>query len=51
MFEAFKKGLVDVFIEENSGRWAHDYDFPAVARGEVVKESSRRGSPRACSRS
>ena len=22
MFEAFKKGLVDVFIEENSGRWA-----------------------------
>jgi peptide/nickel transport system substrate-binding protein len=39
MFEAFKKGLVDVFIEENSGRWANDYDFPAVARGDVVKET------------
>ena len=45
MFEAFKKGLVDVFIEENSGRWAHDYDFPAVARGEVVKESFKTRLP------
>ena len=32
LFEAFKKGLVDVFIEENSGRLTTDYDFPAVAR-------------------
>ena len=39
MFEAFKKGLVDVMIEENSGRWASDYDFPAVTRGDIVKEA------------
>lgn len=39
MFEAFKKGLVDVFIEENAGRWARQYDFPAVTGGEVVKET------------
>ncbi len=39
MFEAFKKGLVDVFIEQNSGRWAADYDFPAVTNGDIVKET------------
>lgn len=39
MFEAFKKGLVDVFIEENAGRWARQYDFPAVTDGAVVKET------------
>ena len=39
MFEAFKKGLVDVMIEENSGRWASGYDFPAVTRGDIVKEA------------
>ncbi len=45
MFEAFKKGLVDVFIEENSGRWANDYDFPAVGRGDVVKETFKTELP------
>ena len=39
MFEAFRKGLVDVFLEENSGRWKNDYDFPAVRRGDVLKET------------
>lgn len=45
MFEAFKKGLVDVFIEENSGRWASQYDFPAVTRGDIVKETIRTRLP------
>ncbi|MET0599676.1 MAG: extracellular solute-binding protein [Mesorhizobium sp.] len=45
MFEAFKKGLVDVFIEENSGRWTKDYDFPAVGRGEVIKEAFKTRTP------
>lgn len=45
MFEAFKKGLVDVFIDENSGRWASQYDFPAVTRGDVVKETIRTRLP------
>ncbi|MCO5065627.1 MAG: extracellular solute-binding protein [Rhizobiaceae bacterium] len=39
MFEAFRKGLVDVFLEENSGRWKNDYDFPAVRRGDVLTET------------
>ncbi|MEP9390440.1 extracellular solute-binding protein [Mesorhizobium sp. KR9-304] len=45
MFEAFKKGLVDVFIDENSGRWASQYDFPAVMRGDIVKEAIRTRLP------
>ena len=45
MFEAFKKGLVDVFIEENSGRWASQYDFPAVTRGDIVKETIKTRLP------
>ena len=45
MFEAFKKGLVDVFMEENSGRWASQYDFPAVTRGDIVKETLKTRLP------
>lgn len=45
MFEAFKKGLVDVFIDENSGRWASQYDFPAVTRGDIVKETIKTRLP------
>lgn len=39
MFEAFKKGLVDVFIDGNSGRWKNNYNFAAVTRGDIVKET------------
>ncbi len=45
MFEAFKKGLVDVFIDENSGRWASQYDFPAVQRGDIIKETVKTRLP------
>ena len=45
MFEAFKKGLVDVFPDENSGRWASQYDFPAVTRGDIVKETLKTKLP------
>jgi peptide/nickel transport system substrate-binding protein len=45
LFEAFKKGLVDVHIETNSGRWTTAYDFPAVAAGDVVQEAVVRGTP------
>lgn len=45
LFEAFKKGLVDVLFEENSGRWANEYDFPAVERGDVLKESFKNRLP------
>lgn len=39
MFESFKKGVVDVFPESDTARWATGYDFPAVADGRVVKEA------------
>ncbi len=45
MFEAFKKGLVDVFIDENSGRWASQYNFPAVTRGDIIKEAIKTRLP------
>ena len=35
--EAFKGGAVSYIREFNAERWATQYDFPAVARGEIVK--------------
>ncbi|MEM1040478.1 MAG: extracellular solute-binding protein [Pseudomonadota bacterium] len=37
-FEAFKKGLFDVFSETSPPRWNTAYDFPAVRDGRVIKE-------------
>lgn len=45
MFEAFKKGLIDVRDERDPLRWTTGYDFPAVRRGDVVKESFDSGVP------
>ena len=45
MFEAFKKGLVDVFLEGSSTRWTSQYDFPAVAAGDVAKDIFDSGLP------
>lgn len=45
MFEAFKAGLVDVFIETSSGRWLGQYDFPAASRGDVVRETFKTQLP------
>jgi peptide/nickel transport system substrate-binding protein len=45
MFEAFKKGLFVINTESDPGRWARDYDFPAVADGRVVKASFETGTP------
>lgn len=45
MFEAFKKGSVDIQLETDTGRWANGYNFPAVADGRVVKETFRSGLP------
>ena len=38
MFEAFKAGEIDTFREFNAGKWATQYDFPAVQRGDVILE-------------
>ncbi|WP_018697921.1 extracellular solute-binding protein [Amorphus coralli] len=49
LFEAFKKGLVDVFLESDPTRWATGYTFPAVANGDVQAERVETGTPRAMS--
>lgn len=46
LFEAFKKGLVDVIRENDPTRWATGYDFPAVADGRIVKEGFATGTPK-----
>jgi peptide/nickel transport system substrate-binding protein len=45
-FEAFKKGLYDVRMETDPGRWQTAYDFPAVRDGSVVKEEFTYGLPK-----
>ena len=39
MFEAFTGGLLTAFRETNAAKWAGQYAFPAVERGEVVKSA------------
>jgi microcin C transport system substrate-binding protein len=36
-FEAFKAGEFDFYIEQQAKNWANGYNFPAVARGEVIR--------------
>jgi len=37
-FEAFKKGLFDLYPENSPSKWRTAYDFPAVDEGRVIKE-------------
>jgi len=37
MFEAFKAGEVTVWRELSAQKWATEYDFPLVTRGDVIK--------------
>jgi peptide/nickel transport system substrate-binding protein len=45
MFQAFQRGLVDIFQETSAGRWATGYDFPAARDGRVVRDSFEPGMP------
>ncbi|MCB1424864.1 MAG: ABC transporter substrate-binding protein, partial [Notoacmeibacter sp.] len=45
MFEAFKKGLVDVFVDKDPVRWKNEYEFPAIADGRIVKSEFEEGLP------
>ena len=36
-FEAFRAGLLDFHRESDPARWAEGYDFPAAARGEILR--------------
>jgi peptide/nickel transport system substrate-binding protein len=44
-FEAFKKGLFDIYPEGDPAKWASNYDFPAVTDGTVKKEAFTAGTP------
>lgn len=48
-FEAFKKGLSDVRIETDPGRWKTAYTFPAVQDRRVVLETLPSGMPKGMS--
>ncbi|NMG38677.1 ABC transporter substrate-binding protein [Chelativorans sp. ZYF759] len=45
MFQAFQRGLVDIFQETSSSRWATGYDFPAARDGRVIQENFEIGLP------
>lgn len=45
LFEAFKKGEIDLFQEGNPTKWARGYDFPSALSGAVVKDSARPKTP------
>ncbi|RCW24952.1 peptide/nickel transport system substrate-binding protein [Ciceribacter lividus] len=45
LFEAFKKGDVDVYPDGDANHWDRAYDFPAVQKGDVVKEVFKPGLP------
>ena len=44
-FEAFKAGEVTYRTESDPKKWATAYDFPALRRGDVVREELRNGNP------
>ncbi|RVL45447.1 ABC transporter substrate-binding protein, partial [Sinorhizobium meliloti] len=45
LFEAFKKGVVDIYAEGSATKWARAYDFPAVRSGNVIKETFKPKTP------
>lgn len=45
IFEAFKAGDLNIWRETNAAKWARNYDFPAIASGEVVKSEIDNARP------
>jgi peptide/nickel transport system substrate-binding protein len=41
MFEAFKKGALDIYLDGSPTHWTRAYDFPAASNGDVVKDAFR----------
>lgn len=39
LFEAFKKGEIDIYAEGSPAKWKRGYDFPAVTSGAVIKDT------------
>ena len=49
MFEAFKAGLIDYRIEDDTTRWRNEYDFPAAKEGRVIKAAIESQLPKGVS--
>ena len=49
MFEAFKAGLIDYRVEDDTNRWRNGYDFPAARDGRVIKAAIPSGLPKGVS--
>ncbi len=45
IFEAFKAGELSAYREGNAAKWLTNYDFPAVAAGDVIKAEIPHGRP------
>ncbi len=45
MFEAFKKGLISVWSDNDPGRWAEGYDFPAATDGRIARDTFKSRLP------
>lgn len=41
LFEAFKKGDVDLYPDGSPGHWRDSYNFPAVRNGDIVRAEFR----------
>ncbi|WP_174459636.1 extracellular solute-binding protein [Neorhizobium vignae] len=39
LFEAFKKGAIDIYPDGSPTHWTRTYDFPAVQNGDVIKDA------------
>lgn len=48
-FEAFKKGLYDIRVENDPGRWETAYDIPAARDKRIVKDEFATGLPKGMS--
>ena len=49
MFEAFKAGLIDYRVEDDTTRWRNEYDFPAAKDGRIVKAAIESRLPKGVS--
>lgn len=45
MFEAFKAGELDIWQEDDPGRWVDGYNFAAVTEGRIIKRELDTGLP------
>ncbi len=45
IFEAFKKGIIDIYSESDPLRWDTGYDFPAVTDGRIKQSVFDKGTP------